>query len=99
MSTVFVRYYFIADKLVYENTSPNGKYSVRVILVDQGALGGDIKVNLDKKYFNIFKKERTIYNDRYWEEGSYIRWIDDNYIDINGTIIDIQSKCKVDKRL
>lgn len=84
------------DTLLYELTSPNNKYKIEVVSSDEGALGGITKVKLDNIYWNTFKKERTIYLD-YLGRINSINWTDDDHININGAIIDINSKMLINK--
>ena len=63
-------------------------YYIEFYSIDQGALGGSTRVDLAKKYCYIFKKNHHIYLGGYGE-GSDIRWIDSNHVEIESKIIDI----------
>lgn len=89
VATVFIRYVFTSQKLMREVNSPNDKYRVAVVGLDQGALGGNTIIKLEKIYFNIIKKEKVINIDR-WGKEPNINWIDNRYVEIDGAKIDVK---------
>ncbi|GAA0729635.1 hypothetical protein GCM10008905_29890 [Clostridium malenominatum] len=68
-----------------------------VIDNDQGALGGNTIVELEKIYFNSIKKQRIVYIDR-WGKSLEIEWIDNENVKIDENIINVNRKDKIDKR-
>lgn len=80
--------FFTSTTLVKTVNSPNNKQQIEAYSIDQGALGGSTGVDLVKKYCYIFKKNQRIYLGDY-AEGSDIRWIDSNHVEIESKIINI----------
>lgn len=70
------------DEEILETTnSPDGKHRVVQIYVDQGALGGDIKVMLERDYFDIIRVSKRLMISK---KELNIKWLDDEYLSVNG---------------
>ncbi|WP_343771020.1 DUF5412 family protein [Clostridium malenominatum] len=95
--SAFVKLIFSSNKLLLQKSSPNKKYNIVVIDNDQGALGGNTIVELEKIYFNSIKKQRIVYIDR-WGKSLEIEWIDNENVKIDENIINVNRKDKIDKR-
>jgi len=81
--------YFVTNKVIDKQYSPSGIYRTITIDSDQGALGGDTFVVLEKIYFgNIARNTKTLYEGD-WGEKPEVIWVDDNNVKINGTDIPI----------
>jgi hypothetical protein len=81
--------YFRTNKIIDKQYSPNGIYRTTTIDSDQGALGGDTFVVLEKIYFGSIKRNiKTLYEGD-WGEKPEVIWVDDNNVKINGTDIAI----------
>ena len=77
--------------------SPSGKYYAQVIDSDQGALGGDTRVNvyqdcgINAILFKIEKKPQRVYFGDWGEfENMQIHWKDDNCLVINSVEYEIE---------
>ncbi|WP_129598845.1 DUF5412 family protein [Anaerophilus nitritogenes] len=62
---------------------------IMVVSVDLGAIGGGVKVILEKTYLGLFKTQDNIYIGP-WNDKPYIRWIDNNSIQIKDKVIKIE---------
>ena len=84
-----------ANTVVRTVESPSGQYYVEVIDSDQGALGGDTRVELyervlDLGVFKIQKKPRRLYTGHYGEYSDMeIYWKDDSFVVINSVGYDV----------
>lgn len=78
-----------ANTVVRTVGSPSGQYYVEVIDSDQGALGGDTRVELNERVldlgvFGILKKPRRLYTGHYGEYMDMeIYWKDDSCVVID----------------
>ena len=88
MLFLFVDQVFSSTKTLNRLDSPNNKYMLEVISIDDGALGGATNVIISKKYFNTFKREKTTFTGRYGE-AQEVKWLDNSRINIDGKILDI----------
>ena len=71
--------------------SPNGTYNLVIISNNQGALGGATITNLDKIYLKIFKYRKWVFYDD-WGVENQIKWIDNKNFNIDGHIINVDTK-------
>ena len=85
------------NTVVQTVVSPNGEYYAQVIDSDQGALGGDTLVLVDKKsgidliLFKIENKPQLVYLGEWGEfENMQIHWKDDNCLAINSVEYEIE---------
>lgn len=78
-----------ANTVVRTVGSPSGHYYIEVVDSDQGALGGDTRVELNERVldlgiFGIQKKPRRLYTGHYGEYSDMeIYWKDDSCVVIN----------------
>lgn len=83
---------FGSNEVYREVYSPGGKYTAKIVINDQGALGGStvvmLKNNEDIKnilLYHLEKKEIKLYSGKYSEYASIIaEWQSDNVLLING---------------
>lgn len=93
---VFLLGNFGQDTVVKTVESPNGEYYAQVIDSDQGALGGDTRVNVYKNGVNLilFKIQKKPQNVYFGDWGEYknmqIYWKDDNCLIINSVEYEIE---------
>lgn len=80
---------FGEEKIERTYYSLDQKKKISVISVDLGATGGGVKVLLQKTYLGLLKIERNVYVER-WGETPYIRWIDNDSVQIEDQIIKIK---------
>lgn len=74
---------FGANTVIDQQYSPNGIHRTITIDSDQGALGGDTVIILERMYFGIAKKNiKTLYHG-YWGEKPNVIWVDNNTVKIN----------------
>ena len=74
---------FASTEIMEAISSPDGNYRVVQIYVDQGALGSNIVLKLERNYFNIIKiSKRLMISNKELE----IEWVDDECLSIDGTI-------------
>lgn len=71
--------------------SPNGAYNLVIISNNQGALGGATITNLDKIYLKIFRHRKWVFYDD-WGVENQIKWIDNKNFNIDGHIINVDTK-------
>jgi hypothetical protein len=71
--------------------SPNGGYNLAIISNNQGALGGATITNLDKIYLKIFRHRKWVFYDD-WGVENQIKWIDNKNFNIDGHIINVDTK-------
>jgi len=82
---------FGANTIIDSQYSSNKIYRVVTIDSDQGALGGDTYVDLEKIYFGVIKRDlKTLYAGK-WGEKPKVRWIDNNTVNINDRNMNIQT--------
>ncbi len=74
---------FGAKNIIDQKYSPNGIYRTVTIDVDQGALGGDTIINLERLYFGIMKKDIKILYRGHWGEKPTVIWLDNKSVRIN----------------
>jgi hypothetical protein len=80
---------FGKNTVINESYAPSREYRIVVIDSDQGALGGDTIVNLEKFYYGILKRDiKTLYSGE-WGENPQIKWIDNQNVEVNGVKINI----------
>lgn len=80
---------FGANTVIDRQYSPNGIYSAVTIDSDQGALGGDTYIKLERIYYGILKKDiKTLYQG-HWGEKPTVIWSDKNTVNINGRDMNI----------
>lgn len=71
--------------------SPNGYYNLVVIDDDQGALGGNTIIDLEREYFGLAKHRiRTVYIG-HWGEKPFVQWRDDENALINTRTLNVFS--------
>lgn len=69
--------------------SPNGHYNLVVIDDDQGALGGNTIIDLEREYFGLAKHRiRRIYISR-WGEKPLVQWRDNENAIINTRTLNV----------
>lgn len=89
---------FGAYTAINQQYSPNGNYRVVTIDSDQGALGGDTYVDVERIYLGIIKKDINTLYDGKWGEKPKVLWVDDTTVNINGKEMNIHtSKTWYDK--
>jgi uncharacterized membrane protein YtjA (UPF0391 family) len=87
-----------ANTIVDQQYSPNKVYKTVTIDNDQGALGGNTYIQLERTYFGIAKRHiKTLYLGR-WGEKPKIIWIDKSIVSINGREVDIYTSETWDTR-
>jgi len=74
---------FGANTVIDQQYSPNGIHRTITIDSDQGALGGDTIVKLERMYFGIAKKNIKILYHGHWGENPNVIWVDNNTVKIN----------------
>lgn len=87
----FGRMVFSINEEIGNIPSPNGAYNLVIISNDQGALGGATITNLDKIYLKIFRYRKWVFYDD-WGVGNQIKWIDNKNFNIDGHIINVDTK-------
>lgn len=88
MLVLFVDQIFSSTKTLMQVDSPNNKYILEVISIDDGALGGATNVRISKKYFNTFKREETTFTGGYGK-AKEVKWLNNARIKIDEKILDI----------
>ena len=82
---------FGTNTIVDQQYSPNEMYRIVTVDSDQGALGGDTYVELQKIYFGIIKKNiETLYHG-HWGEKPKLIWVDNNMVRIDGRDMNIHT--------
>lgn len=82
---------FGCNTVISQQYSPDKIYKAITIDSDQGALGGDTYVDLERVYFGIIKKDiKTLYHGQ-WGEKPKVIWVDNNIVNINGRDINIHT--------
>lgn len=82
---------FGANTVIDQQYSPNVIHRTITIDSDQGALGGDTLVILERIYLGIAKKNiKTLYHG-HWGEKPKVIWIDNNTVKINEIDINIDT--------
>ena len=87
----FGRMNFSINKEIRNIPSPNGSYNLAIISNNQGALGGATIANLDKIYLKIVKYRKMVFYDD-WGADNQIKWIDNKNFNIDGHIINVNTK-------
>ena len=87
----FGRMNFSINEEIGNIPSPNGAYNLVIISNNQGALGGATITNLDKIYLKIVKYRKLIFYDD-WGVENQIKWIDNKSFNIDGHIINVNTK-------
>lgn len=89
---------FGANIIIDQQYSPNKTYRTVTIDNDQGALGGNTFVDLEKIYFGTIKRSvKTLYYGR-WGEKPKVLWLDENIVSIKGREMDIRTSKAWDTR-
>lgn len=89
---------FGANTIIDQQYSPNKAYKTVTVDNDQGALGGNTLVNLEKIYFGTIKRPvKTLYYGR-WGEKPKVLWLDKNIVSINGREMNISTSEAWDTR-
>ena len=65
--------------------------NLAIISNNQGALGGATITNLDKIYLKIVKYRKLVFYDD-WGVENQIKWIDNKNFNIDGHIINVNTK-------
>lgn len=87
---------FGATDVLKSIDSPGGRYTLRIVEVDQGALGGDTLVEVNKNSVGfisvnpLFRLRRTLVKDD-WGAGEKmdVRWIDECTVLIDGAVYEM----------
>lgn len=87
----FGRMNFSINEEIGNIPSPNGAYNLVIISNNQGALGGATITNLDKIYLKIVKYRKWVFYDD-WGVENQIKWIDNKNFNIDGHIINVDTK-------
>ncbi len=87
----FGRMTFSINEEIGNIPSPNGAYNLVIISNNQGALGGATITNLDKIYLKIFRHRKWVFHDD-WGVENQIKWIDNKNFNIDGHIINVDTK-------
>ena len=89
---------FGLNTIIDQQYSPNKAYRTVTVDNDQGALGGNTYVDLEKIYFGIVKRPlKTLYYGR-WGEKPKVLWLDENIVSIKGREMDIRTSEAWDTR-
>lgn len=89
---------FSFNAIIDQQYSPNKAYRTVTVDNDQGALGGNTLVNLEKIYFGAVKRPvKTLYYGR-WGEKPKVIWLDKNIVSIRGREMDIRTSEAWDTR-
>jgi hypothetical protein len=88
LSMLFLSFgFFLSDFGLTEEIrtvpSPNSNYSLVVVNVNQGALGGNTLINVRRSYLGMVEWKRRIYIGR-WGEQPNIEWVGNYEISVNG---------------
>lgn len=79
------------DTVISEKYSPDGLHRVVTIDYDQGALGGDTYIRLEKVYLGVVKKNvKFIYHGK-WGEKPDVIWRGNDIVNINERDINIKT--------
>jgi hypothetical protein len=102
LSMLFLAFgFFLTDFVLTEEIrtvpSPNGNYSLVVVNVDQGALGGNTLINVRRSYLGMVEWKGRIYIGR-WGEQPNIEWAGNHEISVNGEHRRIFFGTTLDKR-
>jgi hypothetical protein len=102
LSMLFLAFgFFLKDFVLTEEIrtvpSPNGTYSLVVVNVDQGALGGNTLINVRRSYLGMVEWNRRIYIGR-WGKQPNIEWVGNYEISVNGEHKGIFFGTTLDKR-
>jgi hypothetical protein len=102
LSMLFLAFgFFLSDFGLTEEIrtvpSPKGNYSLVVVNVDQGALGGNTLINVRRSYLGMVEWKRRIYIGR-WGEQPNIEWVGNYEIRVNGEHRGIFFGTTLDKR-
>lgn len=80
---------FGLNKTLTTLPSPNNKYELLVVDSDQGALGGETFVELNRVYFGLYKKHcRDIYVGP-WGDLPFVKWLDNETASLNGRRVNV----------
>ncbi|MDP4144112.1 MAG: DUF5412 family protein [Bacillota bacterium] len=80
---------FETNTVIDRQYSPNGIYCAVTIDSNQGALGGDTYIELERIYYGILKKDiKTLYQGN-WGEKPTVIWFNKNTVNINGRDMNI----------
>lgn len=71
--------------------SPDGKQELVVSDSDQGALGGDVGINVERSYFFGLMKTRTLVYLGPWGDRPSAKWLSNTEVEINNQKLDIYS--------
>lgn len=80
---------FGARNVLSTTPSPSGHYTLVVVDDDQGALGGNTIIYLERKYYGLAKHRiRSVYIGR-WGENPQVQWRDDESALIKNRAMDV----------
>ncbi|WP_055666077.1 DUF5412 family protein [Desnuesiella massiliensis] len=89
---------FGSNTTIDQQYSSNKAYRTVTVDNDQGALGGNTLVDLEKIYFGTIKRPvKTLYYGR-WGEKPKVLWLDENIVSIKGREMDIRTSEAWDTR-
>lgn len=89
---------FSFNTVIDQQYSPNKAHRTVTVDNNQGALGGNTLVNLEKIYFGAIKRPvKTLYYGR-WGEKPKVLWLDENIVSIKGREMDIRTSKAWDTR-
>lgn len=77
--------------------SPNGLYNLVVTNIDQGALGGNTAVYVERSFVGLAKWHRLVFMGR-WQQIPTLNWSGNYTVVIDGDLRNIYIGKKVDKR-
>ncbi|WP_169823976.1 hypothetical protein [Bacillus marinisedimentorum] len=71
---------------VDQEMAPNNQYRLVEKQIDQGLLGGDKQVILEKVTFGVISKPIKVVYKGEWTENITIQWVDDSSYNVNGKV-------------
>lgn len=77
---------FGENTIVNQEMSPDHQYRLIEKQIDQGLLGGDKQVVLEKVTFGVISKRIEVVYKGGWKENISIKWVDDDNYRINGKV-------------
>jgi len=88
---------FVNREEISKTPSPNGYYNLVVINIDQGALGGNTEVYVERSFIGLAKWHRLVFMGR-WQQIPTLSWSGNSNVVIDGDSRNIYICEKVDKR-